>query len=89
MSADRRGEALQGHQAVASGYAEFDNRDGFDAQTTGGVGSIGIQCLSKLGYKVTALTRKDSEQAYLKELGASEVLLLPSVSVPSVTDNVT
>ena len=49
--------------------------------STGGVGSIAIQCLWALGYKVTALTRKETEQAYLKELGASEVLLLANVQM--------
>jgi acetyl-CoA synthetase len=48
---------------------------------TGGVGSIGIQCLSALGYKVTAFTRKETEQAYLKDLGAAEVLLSASVQM--------
>ena len=41
---------------------------------TGGVASIGIDLLAKLGYQVTAITRKDSEHGYLKDLGASEVL---------------
>jgi len=41
---------------------------------TGGVGSLAIQMLSKLGYQVVALTGKDSEHDYLKSLGASEIL---------------
>ena len=41
---------------------------------TGGVGSLAIQMLAQLGYHVVALTGKDSEHAYLKSLGASEVL---------------
>lgn len=41
---------------------------------TGGVGSLSIQMLAQLGYHVVALTGKDSEHAYLKSLGASEVL---------------
>ena len=41
---------------------------------TGGVGSVAIDILSRLGYHVAAVTGKESEHAYLKELGASEIL---------------
>ena len=41
---------------------------------TGGVGSIAIDVLSKLGYRVVALTAKADKIAYLHALGASEVL---------------
>lgn len=41
---------------------------------TGGVASLCIDMLAKLGYQVVALTSKASEEAYLKSLGASEVL---------------
>jgi len=41
---------------------------------TGGVGSIAIDVLSRLGYKVTALTGKDAEADYLRKLGATEVM---------------
>lgn len=41
---------------------------------TGGVGSVGVQCLAALGYQVTALTGKDGEHDYLRSLGAREVL---------------
>ncbi len=41
---------------------------------TGGVGSLGVACLAARGYQVTALTGKDSEQEYLRELGAKTVL---------------
>lgn len=41
---------------------------------TGGVASIGIDMLAKLGYHVVAITGKDSEHDYLKQLGAAEVL---------------
>ncbi|HWI35792.1 MAG TPA: alcohol dehydrogenase catalytic domain-containing protein, partial [Burkholderiales bacterium] len=42
---------------------------------TGGVGSIAIAMLAKLGYHVVALTGKESESDWLKKLGAKEVLL--------------
>ena len=35
---------------------------------TGGVGSVAIMALTKLGYKVTAVTGKDSKTDYLKSL---------------------
>lgn len=42
---------------------------------TGGVGSVAIQILSRLGYEVVAITGKPEQSAdYLKALGASEVL---------------
>ncbi len=41
---------------------------------TGGVGSLAVSCLSKLGYKVTALTGKDGEHAFLRSLGAADVI---------------
>lgn len=42
---------------------------------TGGVGSIAIQILSRLGYAVTAITGKPEPGSdYLRDLGASEVL---------------
>jgi acrylyl-CoA reductase (NADPH) len=41
---------------------------------TGGVASIGIDMLAKLGYQVMAITGKDGEDDYLKKLGAAEVL---------------
>lgn len=40
---------------------------------TGGVGGLAIDMLSRLEYEVVALTRKSSEEAYLRELGASSV----------------
>lgn len=41
---------------------------------SGGVGSIAIDILSGLGYTVTALTGKNAEHAFLRELGAANVL---------------
>jgi putative YhdH/YhfP family quinone oxidoreductase len=40
---------------------------------TGGVGSIAIAALAKLGYQVVALTGKEHEADWLKNLGAGEV----------------
>lgn len=41
---------------------------------TGGVGSVAVALLSKLGYSVVALTGKMAEAPYLQALGASDVL---------------
>ncbi|WP_342642969.1 acrylyl-CoA reductase (NADPH) [Rhodoligotrophos ferricapiens] len=41
---------------------------------SGGVGSIAIALLSKLGYTVAAATGRPEEEAYLKELGASAIV---------------
>ncbi len=42
---------------------------------TGGVGSVACALLANLGYKVTAVTGKADQVAYLKDLGAQEVLM--------------
>ena len=41
---------------------------------TGGVGSVAVMALTKLGYNVTAVTGKDSKTEYLKSLGAKNVV---------------
>jgi len=41
---------------------------------TGGVATLAIDMLSKLGYHVVAVTGKDEEHGFLRELGAAEVL---------------
>lgn len=41
---------------------------------TGGVGSVAVLLLAKAGFKVVAATGKASEESYLKELGAAEVI---------------
>jgi len=40
----------------------------------GGVGSVAIAILAKLGYRVIASTGRKEEEAYLKSLGAAEVI---------------
>jgi acrylyl-CoA reductase (NADPH) len=41
---------------------------------TGGVGSVAVAALAKLGYRVAAITGKDDAHDYLRGLGANEVL---------------
>ena len=42
---------------------------------TGGVGSIAVSILAKLGFEVTAISGKEDKISYLKKLGAKEVIL--------------
>ena len=49
---------------------------------TGGVGSVAVALLSKLGYTVVAATGKASEEAYLKQLGATSVMDRAELSAP-------
>ncbi len=49
---------------------------------TGGVGSVAVALLSKLGYAVVAATGKTSEENYLKQLGASQVMDRAELSAP-------
>jgi acrylyl-CoA reductase (NADPH) len=51
---------------------------------TGGVGSIAIASLARLGYYVVALTGKESEADWLKRLGAKEVLLRQSLKLEKI-----
>ena len=49
---------------------------------TGGVGSVAVALLSKLGYTVVASTGKASEESYLKLLGANSVIDRAELSAP-------
>jgi putative YhdH/YhfP family quinone oxidoreductase len=51
---------------------------------TGGVGSLAIDMLAGLGYEVTALTGKETEDAYLRGLGAKEVMLRQSLDLTKI-----
>jgi len=82
---------LTGHEAMAIGTAGYTamlcvialERHGITPDrgpvlvtgAVGGVGSVAVALLARLGYEVVASTgRKEQEEAYLKELGASEVI---------------
>jgi acrylyl-CoA reductase (NADPH) len=41
---------------------------------TGGVGSVAVMALTKMGYNVSAVTGKDTKSDYLKSLGAKNVI---------------
>lgn len=48
---------------------------------TGGVGSIAIDMLSGRGYEAVAFTGKTTEEGYLREIGASRILLRDQVDL--------
>lgn len=48
----------------------------------GGVGSVAIALLAKLGYRVAASTGRPEEAEYLKSLGAAEIVERASLSEP-------
>ncbi|UTW53983.1 MDR family oxidoreductase [Kordiimonas sp. SCSIO 12610] len=48
----------------------------------GGVGSVAISVLAKLGYTVVASTGRAEEEAYLKSLGASSIINRADLSEP-------
>ncbi len=48
----------------------------------GGVGSVAIAILSKLGYRVVASTGRAAEASYLRSLGAAEVIDRAQLSAP-------
>ena len=50
---------------------------------TGGVGSLAIGLLSKLGYQVTASTGKVTDEDYLHKLGAIEIINSQSLKEPN------
>ena len=49
----------------------------------GGVGSVAIALLAKLGYTVSASTGRKEEADYLKALGASEIIDRAELSAPA------
>ena len=48
----------------------------------GGVGSVAVSILSKLGYRVFASTGRVSEAGFLKDLGAAEIVERSELSEP-------
>ena len=68
--------ALEDHGVVSSGGEVLVTG------ATGGVGSVAVALLGKLGYNVVAATGKKDEEAYLKKLGATSVIERGSLSAP-------
>jgi len=49
---------------------------------SGGVGSVAIAVLAKLGYRVVASTGRPQEAAYLRGLGAADIIARDELSAP-------
>lgn len=60
-----------------------DSGDVLVTGANGGVGSVAITLLSKLGYRVIASTGRQKESEYLKALGAAEIIDRNTLSQPS------
>lgn len=68
--------------ALEHGGLAPDKGDVLVTGASGGVGSIAISLLSELGYRVIASTGRASEEAYLRSLGAAEVIDRATLSGP-------
>ncbi|MGC2778492.1 MAG: MDR family oxidoreductase [Bradyrhizobium sp.] len=91
--------AISTRQAAAIGTAGFtamlsvlalehngvtpDHGDVLVTGANGGVGSVSIALLSKLGYRVVASTGRPNEAEYLRALGAAEIIDRNTLSQPS------
>ena len=51
---------------------------------TGGVGSVAVEVLAKMGYHVVAITGKADEGDYLKGIGAKEVMLRQAIDLTKI-----
>lgn len=60
--------------ALESHGVSTDAREVLVTGAAGGVGSVAIALLSKLGYNVTASTGRAETHAYLRELGARQII---------------
>ena len=86
----RRPDGLTAHQAMAIGTAGFtvmlavialerhgmrpDSGDVLVTGAAGGVGSVAVSLLSRLGHQVVASTGRPELRSYLTELGAAELI---------------
>lgn len=68
--------------ALEHGGITPDKGDILVTGANGGVGSIAIALLSKLGYRVVASTGRMAEADYLRELGAAEIIDRTTLSQP-------
>ncbi|WP_027687013.1 MDR family oxidoreductase [Rhizobium leguminosarum] len=68
--------------ALEHGGITPDKGDILVTGANGGVGSIAIALLSGLGYRVIASTGRLEETAYLRELGAAEIIDRSTLSAP-------
>lgn len=96
----RRPESMTAFDAMTLGTAGFTAAQAIDAMlrnglapangpvavtgATGGVGSVAIEVLAKLGYDVVAITGKKEGSHYLTELGAREVLMRSTIELGKI-----
>jgi acrylyl-CoA reductase (NADPH) len=96
----RRPEAMTAFDAMTLGTAGFtaaqaimmmeysglkpENGPVVVTGATGGVGSVAIEILAKIGYHVVAITGKETGTAYLLGLGAKEVRLRQSIDLTAI-----
>lgn len=66
--------AAIGVHRLRHNHIDTDNGTVLVTGATGGVGTMAVGILGKLGYKVTAATGKMEQQDFLEQLGASEVI---------------
>ncbi|MBP7741772.1 MAG: YhdH/YhfP family quinone oxidoreductase [Aliarcobacter sp.] len=66
--------ALSINELIANGVKP-ENGPVLVTGATGGVGSIAVSILSKIGFNVVAISGKEEKIDYLKRIGASEVIL--------------
>ncbi|RIH82569.1 putative acrylyl-CoA reductase AcuI [Calidithermus terrae] len=70
MALEEHGVGPEGREVLVTGAA-------------GGVGSIALAVLAKLGYRVVAATGRPQERPYLESLGAAEVLERAVLTAPA------
>jgi putative YhdH/YhfP family quinone oxidoreductase len=96
----RRPESMTAFDAMTLGTAGFtaaqaimlmehnglkpDNGPVAVTGATGGVGSVAVEILAKIGYHVVAITGKPEEARYLRALGAKEVLQRQAIELGKI-----
>jgi putative YhdH/YhfP family quinone oxidoreductase len=96
----RRPESMTAFDAMTLGTAGFTAAQAIDAMqrnglapangpvavtgATGGVGSVAIEILAKIGHDVVAITGKKEGHDYLTQLGAREVLMRSSIELAKI-----
>ena len=63
--------AIQAREAILLGEPI---KDVLVTGATGGVGSVAVMALAKMGYNVTGVTGKKDKTEFLKQLGANQIL---------------
>ena len=75
--------AMLAVQALEDHGASAESGDILVTGAAGGVGSVAVTLLSRLGYKVAASTGRAETHAYLRDLGAAEIVERGELSTPA------